>query len=256
MTQSVLPESSLEPLSRREQKRVDTHEALINAAMSLLSTRGFDATTVDDIAAAAGISRRTLFRYFPTKADIVTAWTGQMTAVLTRTVENCPPECPPQTLLAQALEAVIPHIAPTEHEAFAFVFLIERTPALLSVSLRKYAQWEDSLATALARRLPNSRDRHLAARVTARSGIAAFRTALDEWIRLNGTRPVLPILRQVLTLQAEQFSAPETAGGKRETRHASPDAPPAGSRHRSCRPATTSDRARSRKSPPGAGDTA
>jgi AcrR family transcriptional regulator len=199
-------------LSRRERHRVETRQAIVDAAMSLLATRGFEETTVDEIATVAGLSRRTLFRYFPTKADIVTAWAQQMTSVLTASVESAPEGCPPHALLAGALESVIPHIAPTREQALAFVFLIERTPGLLSVSLRKYAQWEESLTTALLRRLPPSKDRALSARVAARSAIAAFRTALDEWIRLKGRANLRPILRRVMALQSAVLSQAEEKG--------------------------------------------
>ncbi|MBB2200975.1 TetR family transcriptional regulator [Gluconacetobacter tumulisoli] len=174
--------------------------------MRLLSEKGFNETTVDEIAEVAGISRRTLFRYFPTKADIVTAWTQQMTDVLTTSVHHCPTDFTPRDIIRSALEAVIPKIAATREEAFSSVYLIERTPALLPVSLRKYAQWEDSLADALVIRLPASPDRKLAARVAARSGIAAFRTAVDEWIRLKGRRDLGVLLGKIMLLQSETLS--------------------------------------------------
>nr|WP_246387017.1 TetR family transcriptional regulator [Gluconacetobacter sacchari] len=202
------PRASVSAPSRREARRRQTHAALIDSAMRLLSTRGFDATTVDEIAASAGISRRTLFRYFPTKADIVTAWAQNMTDVLTASVESCPETFGPREIIRTALEAVVPEMAENRAEAFAFVYLIERTPALLSVSLRKYARWEEALAAALASRLPRSPDQALAARVAARSAIAAFRTALDEWIRLKGRPALVPILRKVLVLQADLLALP------------------------------------------------
>ncbi|MBV1838104.1 TetR family transcriptional regulator [Acetobacter estunensis] len=209
---SQRPRSASEtaPPTRREAKREQTRKALIEAAMRLLSEKGFDETTVDEIAAAAGISRRTLFRHFPTKADLVTAWTWQMTDVLTETVNSCPLHFSLQEMVSVALEAVVPHMAPTKKEAFAFVCLIERTPALLSVSLQKYAKWEDSLAEALERRLPPTTDGTLAARVTARSAIAAFRTAVDEWIRVKGRAGLVPLLRRVLNLQAACFQPQHT----------------------------------------------
>ena len=169
------------PLSRREARRQETHEALIRAAMTLLAAKGFEETTADEIAQVAGVSRRTLFRYFPTKADIVTAWAQQMTDVLRAHINNSLPGTSPRAMLYSALEAVVPYMARTRSEAYAFVYLIERTPALLPVSLRKYAQWEDSLTD---------------------SGIAAFRTAVDEWIRLKGRPPLVPIIRKVAALQA------------------------------------------------------
>lgn len=173
--------------------------------MRLLAEKGFERTTTDEIATAAGISRRTLFRHFPTKADLVTAWTQQMTDVLTERVHACPPEMSPQEVIRVALEAVVPHMAKTREEALAFVRLIERDPGLRSVSLHKYACWEDTLTTVLVQRLPASEDRTLAARVAARSGIAAFRTAVDEWINVKGRVGLVTLIRRVLALQISCF---------------------------------------------------
>lgn len=209
----VLPDSVLSSgtrgeapaLSRREERRRQTQDALIEAAMRLLAEKGFEGTTTDEIAAAAGISRRTLFRHFPTKADLVTAWTQQMTDVLSERVQACPPEMSPQEVIRVALEAVVPHMAKTREEALAFVRLIEQDPGLQSVSLHKYACWEDSLTTVLEQRLPDVEGRALAARVAARSGIAAFRTAVDEWIRVKGRVGLVTLIRRVLALQMACF---------------------------------------------------
>lgn len=57
--------------SLRGRKRVATEQAIVDAAMRLFARRGFAGTRVEDIAAAAGVGRRTLFRYFPTKEDIL-----------------------------------------------------------------------------------------------------------------------------------------------------------------------------------------
>ena len=198
-------------LSRREIQRRETHRALITAAMTLLAAKGFEETTTDEIAIVAGVSRRTLFRYFPTKADIVTAWTQQMTDVRRVTVNACADGTPPQDMIRIALETVVPHIAKTQAESYAFVYLIERTPALLPVSLRKYAQWEESLASALLLRFPDMPDGRLAFRIAARSGVAAFRTAVDEWIRLKGRQPLIPIMQTVMTLQIKLFTFGTTA---------------------------------------------
>src|SRR5262245_35830769 len=60
-----------EPATRRERKRERTREDLIRAAVKLFEERGYEATTVDDIAAEADYGRATFFRHFPTKEDVV-----------------------------------------------------------------------------------------------------------------------------------------------------------------------------------------
>jgi AcrR family transcriptional regulator len=195
-------------LGIREKNRQETQARLIVAAMRLLSERGYESVTVDDIAGDAGVSRRTLFRYFPGKDEIVLAWTQGMTGVLAETIRATPSSIDAREAMIRSFEAVIPRMASSRREAFAFVSLIEKTPALLPVSLRKYAQWEDSLAEALQLRLEGTEEeRRLGSRVMARSGIAAFRTALDEWLTLRG-RPVLDdVLRRTFHLQSRTLCA-------------------------------------------------
>lgn len=61
------------PLSRRERKKQQNHRRLLDCAIHLFQTQGFDATTVDDIAEAADVSRGTFFNYFPTKEHLLDA---------------------------------------------------------------------------------------------------------------------------------------------------------------------------------------
>ena len=64
-------------VSLRDQKKEQTREALFEAAIQLFRERGFTGTTVDDIAAAARVSRRTFFRYFPAKEAVVFPWDAE-----------------------------------------------------------------------------------------------------------------------------------------------------------------------------------
>jgi AcrR family transcriptional regulator len=75
----------------RERKKARTHEAIIDAALDLFERKGYDATTVEDIAAAADVSPRTFFRYFESKLDLIMARSGEKHASLGPSIAARPP---------------------------------------------------------------------------------------------------------------------------------------------------------------------
>jgi AcrR family transcriptional regulator len=86
--------------SLRERKRVRTRQALIDAAADLFERRGYDATTIADIAAAADISTRTFFSYFASKEDILFPDAdARVKAAQTAIDERRPGERPTEILL-------------------------------------------------------------------------------------------------------------------------------------------------------------
>src|SRR6202011_1999624 len=76
------PKSGAAGPGLRARKRQQTRERLTRAAMALFLERGFEATTLDDIAAAADVSRRSFFHYFESKEDVVFAWHEELSAAL------------------------------------------------------------------------------------------------------------------------------------------------------------------------------
>ncbi|MFZ2045839.1 MAG: TetR family transcriptional regulator, partial [Trebonia sp.] len=90
-------------MSHPGRKRVTSRAELEQTAFALFAARGFEQTTVDEIAAAAGIGRRTFFRYFPSKNDV--PW-GAFEVELDRMrvrLKACPPEVPLMDAIRLAL---------------------------------------------------------------------------------------------------------------------------------------------------------
>ena len=125
---------------------------LEQAAFGLFAAHGFDATTVDEIAAAAGIGRRTFFRYFPSKNDI--PW-GAFEAELDRMrvrLKACPPEVPLMDAIRVALidfNQVSPAQIPLHRRRME---LILRVPALLAHSTLRFTAWRAVIAEFAAER--------------------------------------------------------------------------------------------------------
>jgi AcrR family transcriptional regulator len=92
---------------RRELKRLATHDALVTAARGLFEENGYDATTTCAIARRAAVSEATLFRYFPTKADLALATIRERVEALVDALTRRPPtESPYEAVLAVARASV------------------------------------------------------------------------------------------------------------------------------------------------------
>src|ERR1700738_385230 len=89
----------------RARKRLETRERLTKAAMTLFLERGFDATTLDDIARAADVSRRSFFHYFASKEEVIFAWQEEFETALIAAVEARPPSESLMDAAQQALAA-------------------------------------------------------------------------------------------------------------------------------------------------------
>ena len=93
------------PVGLRERKRERLRERLIDVAVELFTERGFEATTIDQIAAAADVSRRNYFRYFRSKEDVALAWfDGNADAVADR-IRRRPATEPPIAAVTAAVAA-------------------------------------------------------------------------------------------------------------------------------------------------------
>ena len=77
-------------LSLRARKQTRTRNAIWNAAIDLFAEKGFDETTIDEIAEAAEISRRSFFRYFESKNDLMAQPIADLTVAVSKAVDSCP----------------------------------------------------------------------------------------------------------------------------------------------------------------------
>ncbi|HKS48639.1 MAG TPA: mycofactocin system transcriptional regulator [Amycolatopsis sp.] len=168
--------------SRGGRRRITTRAEVEHAAFELFGRRGFEGTTIDDIAEAAGIGRRTFFRYFPSKNDI--AWgdfDGELKKMRER-LASYPADRPLLKVIRDALvdfNRIGPDEAPWHRRRME---LILTTPALQAHSALRYAAWRQVLADFVAERLGVAPD-SLTPQAIAYATLGVALAAYEQWLR-------------------------------------------------------------------------
>jgi AcrR family transcriptional regulator len=154
------------------------HE-LAAVAQRLFVAHGFDETSVDDIAVAAGISRRTFFRYFPTKADVCFADSPAELARLREGLSAADPRESYRSAIVRAVTAAL-RFPPGEREwALQRAQLVLGVPVLQAHATRIYAQWRTAAAEFARGRRP---DDDVFPVVVGHAVLAATLAAHEHWI--------------------------------------------------------------------------
>lgn len=161
---------------------VTTREELELVSRELFAERGFETTTVEDIAAAAGIGRRTFFRYFASKNDVVWGDFDRGLAELRRRLREADPATPLLDALRQAVlafNALDPSGVAWHRDRMA---LILRVPALQAHSTLRYAAWRSVVAEFAAVRLRCAAS-ELLPQLVGHLCLGAALTAYEQWLQ-------------------------------------------------------------------------
>ncbi|WP_308405717.1 TetR family transcriptional regulator [Streptomyces tardus] len=171
----------------RELKKQQTRDALIRAAHELFVSRGYETTTVEEIASAVDVSERTFFRYFAGKEDVVFALQETVEELFLTLLRNRPAHEPPLAALRATLEQVLERVG----ESVAAVIpidlhlrmwqLIETTPALIAVQSWRSLETEEQLARAIAERAGTSVEDDQRPRVLVGAFFGVLRIAMQQW---------------------------------------------------------------------------
>ncbi len=172
---------------------------LLEAAFELYGERGYEQTTVAEIAQRAGLTERTFFRHFADKREVLFAGADVLRDVLVSTVAAAPDSATPIDAAAAGLEAAGAAIQEGGELPRKRQLIITASAELQERELIKLAALAAALADALRRRGVEDP----AASLTAEAGIAVFRIAFERWINDPGERDLPRIIRESLdTLKA------------------------------------------------------
>ncbi|MFE7468859.1 TetR family transcriptional regulator [Streptomyces sp. NPDC057499] len=201
-------------LTMAQRKRRLVSGELTEAALQLLASKGFDAVTIDEIATAAGVSKRTFFRYFASKEDVVVQFLGDMGAGMREELAARPAGERPSAALLRAVSVSLAACAHPDHaeRALRVVRLILRTPALRARFMERQAQWCDDLTAELARRPGPGADDGLYPRLAAGMALTAFDAVLERWSDGGGAEDPLALLERAFAVIAPALDAGTDAG--------------------------------------------
>jgi AcrR family transcriptional regulator len=169
----------------------DARNRLAEAAMDLYAERGFDNTTVAEIANRAGLTERTFFRHFADKREVLFGGSGALHDLLVTTIADAPASMPPIDAVAAGVEAMASLLNSLEYSRKRQV-IVNANPELQERELIKMA----SLASATAETLRRRGVAEPAASLSAEAGIAVFKVAFVRWIDGANDRPLGELIRE------------------------------------------------------------
>ena len=164
---------------------------LEKAALDLYGERGFENTTVAEIAERAGLTERTFFRYFADKREVLFAGAGTLQDLLVKAAVDAPPSASPIDAISTALEAAAAILGERRDFALQRQSVIAANSELQERELIKLATLAAALAGALRRRGVTDP----AAGLAAEAGIAVFKIAFERWVTETDPRDLTLLIR-------------------------------------------------------------
>lgn len=185
----------------RQRKRRETLQRITDVGICLFIEKGYEATTLDEIASAAGISRRTFFYYFKSKDEILLSLQSGLGEMIVDALRATPQDKRPLEAIREAILKVCA-LMPGD-DMLAIDRLMRSSEAVQARKQASYVQQEKALFAALRERWPEpARETGLA--LVAMLAIGAVRLSFEAFNQQGGKRPIVELLNEAFdALQAE-----------------------------------------------------
>jgi AcrR family transcriptional regulator len=194
--------------SLRERKKADTREAIRGAAVDLFCSHGFEGTTMDAVAAAADVSVRTVFRYFPTKEDLVFADVDADLEDLRTLLDARPADEPVMSSVRAVVEVLAGRMERGRDADVRLAPLLHDEPALRQRYLGVLDQVEETLADWARLRLAAGPE-DLRPGLLAACMVSAQRVVVDAMTQ-GGPRPLADLIREAVAVIGRGFDQLDT----------------------------------------------
>ncbi|MET8771769.1 helix-turn-helix domain-containing protein [Streptomyces sp. NPDC004658] len=173
----------------------NARERLAEAALELYGERGYEQTTVAEIAKRAGLTERTFFRHYADKREVLFGGSRELEELFVRAVADAPAGAAPIEALAAGLDAASEVFADRRAYARARHAVITANAELKERELVKLA----SLSAALAGTLRGRGVPEPAASLAAEAGVAVFKIGYERWLEAPDDRDMVRLVREALT---------------------------------------------------------
>jgi AcrR family transcriptional regulator len=194
------------PKGLRERKKQQTRLELARAAVRLFEARGYDAVTVEDIAAEANVSRRTFFRYFDSKDEVFIIDPEGKIAAMRIALREGPPEESTLDALRRGSLALMEAYWDSEL-TLAVLRLIEREPKALAAAMAYQVRMGDALAHELAIDMGTDERLDPRPRILAHTGITLMRAAVATWLTDTSSRTPFELAQESFERSRPAFEA-------------------------------------------------
>jgi AcrR family transcriptional regulator len=173
------------------------------AAMELYAERGFDQTTVADIAERAGLTKRTFFRHFADKREVLFGGADALRALVVQTIAEAPAGLSPVALVTRGLETGAAAMQERPEEVRVRQAVIATRAELQERALINFATLAQEMAAALQKRGVDP----WPAQLVAEAGMATFRVALARWLANQAERPLTEVVDESMAELARTIAA-------------------------------------------------
>ncbi|WP_131742265.1 TetR family transcriptional regulator [Actinomadura roseirufa] len=215
------PEPESRPPGRRERKKQRTREALVDAAFALFARKGFDSTTVEEIADAVDVSSRTFFRYFSSKEDVALTFQEDQFRAVVAALAARPADEPIMTALRRTVVGIATACERGDlgfsPERFQCVLSLQRDSGTLMAGSLEHAQKKQAEMTRIiADRLGVDPATDMRPSVIAAAATGAFQAAADAINAHGAHATITEAVDQAFAILEEGLNVPSAASRRTE----------------------------------------
>lgn len=194
------------PQSLLSRKHQLVYDAIYEAGLDLFATKGFDETTVEEVAEAAGVSRRSFFRYFASKDDLLAHCVIEFGDAQVASIQQCPKSLTPIEVVHATVSDVLKLIAeqPRTRQVIA---IAERSKSATQAHMSRLVEVEERISVAFAARIKGAKPTDALPRLLAGLTTLIMSVALMAWFR-EEFEDVHKAAETVCKDLAQFFSAP------------------------------------------------